>query len=95
MDIALASSSDESLRPAPVRPFILPGEARLRFRLRLLRNTRSQFLNFILAPCLTALLGSREATGLCLSCLDRHSVAYLAATCRESQRCLRGAFSQL
>ena len=92
---ALTSSSDEAPEPAALRPFIVPGEARLRFRLRLLANTRSRFLNFILGPTLGALLGARQSTGLLLALLDRRSIACAAAACIEFQGCLRGAFAQL
>ena len=92
---ALTSSSDEAPEPAPLRPFMVPGEARLRFRLRLLANTRSRFLFFVLRPTLGALLGARQSTGLLLASLGRHSIACAAAACLEIQTCLRGAFAQL
>ena len=84
-----SSSSDKRLnRPEP-------GEARLRFRLRLLLQTRARFLNCVLAGDVPALLGARQACGLLLACLDRACVARVASAGREARRCIKGALGLL
>ena len=93
MDAGATSSSAEE-EPPPATALIIPAEARLRFRCRLLIQTGARWLNCILAPSLSGILGSRQAAGLALACLKQSDVASLARASRETLRCLKGAFGQ-
>ena len=58
---ALPSSSSSDERPnRPEGPLVIPGEARLRFRLRLLVQTRARFA-CLLATCLRCWAPARPA----------------------------------
>ena len=95
MDPLPSSSSSDERPNRPEGPLVIPGEARLRFRLRLLVQTRARFLNCVLVGSVPALLGARQACGLLLSCLGKVCISRVAATSREARRCVKGALGLL